>query len=175
MFSPPEESEATDVNAMVVDDPKPSADDRKSTVPDKGKTVSFAEDVKPPAPNGSHDTHETKTSNVTQDGGASSSTSGERLDGVIGQLEVHQSGMIKMRLNNGMLMDVSCHDRFRIAASFSPLRSLRRRNRLSFSMPFSLIPLQNGSTYWARSTDGLWCLRMWTNCLKNWINLKLMN
>lgn len=91
---------------MMVDDAKSVVGDGTSRILDKERKVSFAEDVKPPASKGSHDTHE-KSTNVVQDGGLP--TAEERLDGVIGQLEVHQSGMIKMRLNNGMLMDVSYH------------------------------------------------------------------
>jgi len=30
-----------------------------------------------------------------------------KVDGVIGQLEVHQSGAVKMRLGNGIVMDVT--------------------------------------------------------------------
>ena len=89
---------------MVVDGHKPILDDAKDSTADKGKKVSFAEDVKPPGPNGSHDT-QAKQSAAQEKG--SSNSAAERVDGIIGQLEVHQSGMVKMRLNNGMLMDVS--------------------------------------------------------------------
>ena len=54
--------------------------------------MSFAPDVKPatPAPE-------------AMDGSKEDS----QIDGVIGQLEVYESGTIKMRLSNGIVMDVS--------------------------------------------------------------------
>ncbi|KIJ55322.1 hypothetical protein M422DRAFT_63435 [Sphaerobolus stellatus SS14] len=64
--------------------------EEKSTAADKGKKVSFAENVKLP-------TEAEKDKSAIQ----------PKIDGVIGQLEVHQSGMIKMRLNNGTLLDVT--------------------------------------------------------------------
>ena len=86
---------------MVVDDHKPVLDAKDDPVA-KGKKVSFADDVKPPTPNGTHEKQ-----SAAQEKGLRNSAADERVDGVIGQLEVHQSGMVKMRLNNGMLMDVS--------------------------------------------------------------------
>ena len=75
---------------------------------DKGKKVTFAEDVKPPAPNGSPGI-QGKQGDISVETAATAINPGEekkKLDGVIGQLEVHRSGIIKMRLGNGMLMDV---------------------------------------------------------------------
>ena len=65
--------------------------DEKGKAPDRApKHVSFSEDTKPdvsaPAPEEKEE---------------------EFVDGVIGQLEVHQSGAVKMRLGNGILLDVS--------------------------------------------------------------------
>ena len=53
------------------------------------KKVTFAEDVKPAA-----------TENVEAEQGP------VPVDGVIGQLEIHRSGAVKMRLANGIVMDV---------------------------------------------------------------------
>ena len=159
------------MDAMIIDGHKPVVDDAKDSTADKGKKVSFAEDVKPPAPNGSHDTQEQR--GVAQEKGTTNSVAEDRVDGVIGQLEVHQSGIVKMRLNNGMLMDVSCfmmHSES-IASTHCP-RSLRRRNRHSFSMLCCSIMLRSGCTYWAKSTDASWCPQMWTSCLKRWVKQK---
>lgn len=67
----------------------------KADVPDKGKKVSFVDGVKPPGPDGPSGELTTEETNKPK-----------KIDGVIGQLEVHQSGMIKMRLSNGMVLDV---------------------------------------------------------------------
>ena len=90
----PTDGEAMDVDGNVANKLPPP--DEKS---DKSKKVSFAENVKPPAGNG------TSGSAEADKGKADSSET--KIDGIIGQLEVHRSGMIKMRLNNGMLLDVS--------------------------------------------------------------------
>ena len=58
---------------------------------DSAKKVTFAEDTKPPA-----------------NGAESLEKAGEntKLDGVAGQLEIYESGAVKMRLKNGIVMDV---------------------------------------------------------------------
>ena len=58
---------------------------------DSAKKVTFAEDTKPPA-NGA-DSSEKAAENT-------------KLDGVAGQLEIYESGAVKMRLKNGIVMDV---------------------------------------------------------------------
>jgi DNA-directed RNA polymerase III subunit RPC4 len=64
----------------------------KTNVPEsQGKRVSFSEDTKPPA-SAPQDVDEEKLP--------------AHVDGVIGQLETYQSGAVKMRLANGILMDV---------------------------------------------------------------------
>ena len=40
------------------------------------------------------------------------------VDGIIGQLEIHQSGVVKMRLENGILLDVSLSGNFSHAFSY---------------------------------------------------------
>lgn len=79
---------------MIIDKPDPALDtlDTKSSLV-KEKKVAFAPDVKPEAPVGS-----TSVSGDIQE---------KTVDGLIGQLEVHRSGLIKLRLSNGMLLDVS--------------------------------------------------------------------
>lgn len=57
------------------------------------KAVTFAPDVKPPA------------SGATT---PSIDAPSVPIDGVIGRLEIHQSGAVKMRLENGILLDVGC-------------------------------------------------------------------
>jgi DNA-directed RNA polymerase III subunit RPC4 len=56
-----------------------------------GKRVSFSEDTKPPA-SAPEDVDEEKLP--------------AHVDGVIGQLEIYQSGAVKMRLANDILLDV---------------------------------------------------------------------
>ena len=63
---------------------------------DGAKTVTFSEDVSTPAPGVKQETQDDKAAE-------------EKLDGVIGRLEVYQSGAIKMRLTNGMVLDVRNH------------------------------------------------------------------
>ncbi|GJE90981.1 RNA polymerase III RPC4-domain-containing protein [Phanerochaete sordida] len=62
---------------------------------DGGKSVTFSDDTKPPAPD------------APQDQAGEKSTAEEKVDGVVGQLEVYESGAVKMRLANGIVMDVS--------------------------------------------------------------------
>jgi DNA-directed RNA polymerase III subunit RPC4 len=63
----------------------------RSVSESQGKRVSFSEDTKPPAPVPEDVDEEKPLTHV---------------DGVIGQLEIYQSGAVKMRLANGILMDV---------------------------------------------------------------------
>jgi len=80
--------------------------DKRRTFQTRAKKVTFAGDVKPPAPNGAPEKDGTQDS--TSEGATETKPAEEKkLDGIIGQLEVHRSGIIKMRLNNGMLMDVT--------------------------------------------------------------------
>lgn len=68
----------------------------------KGKAVSFAEDTKPPALTPSTSTKSTPEPSQDQ------KPEQQRIitDGVIGQLEVHRSGAVKMRLGSGVVLDV---------------------------------------------------------------------
>lgn len=66
---------------------------------EKGKKVSFAPDVKLPA---------SEAGTPVPDAGKATDESAEpSLDGIIGRLEIHQSGAVRMRLENGILLDVS--------------------------------------------------------------------
>ncbi|KAF8957445.1 RNA polymerase III RPC4-domain-containing protein [Flammula alnicola] len=62
-----------------------------------GKKVSFAADVK----------QDTATSSTTPSTVPSEPNKAEPIDGVIGQLEVYKSGAVKIRLANGILLDVN--------------------------------------------------------------------
>jgi DNA-directed RNA polymerase III subunit RPC4 len=75
-------------------DPKP---DPKPV--EKGKKVSFAPDVKSEAGSG-------PSTPATVSDAATPAPEKSTLDGAIGQLEIHRSGAVKMRLDNGMLFDV---------------------------------------------------------------------
>lgn len=61
------------------------------------KKVSFAADVKPDIASDSR-TPSTVPSEPKQE---------QPLDGIVGQLEVYRSGAVKIRLGNGILLDVS--------------------------------------------------------------------
>lgn len=79
----------------------PSAISVDVEVPDvaAAKRVTFASDVKPPSltPGSSRTTPSMVTSDPAKP---------EALDGIIGQLEVYRSGAVKIRLDNGILLDV---------------------------------------------------------------------
>ncbi|PCH44215.1 hypothetical protein WOLCODRAFT_77085 [Wolfiporia cocos MD-104 SS10] len=67
------------------------------------RKVTFAEDTKPPAANGvpaagPSGSQADPDSAVKED---------PKVDGVIGQLEIYESGAVKMRLGNGILLDVT--------------------------------------------------------------------
>lgn len=81
-----------------------------------GKKVSFASDSKPPSAEVSVGT--TASSNATNDGqNTSAEETAPKIDGIIGQLEVHRSGAVKMRLGNGIVMDVGKSSAFGILTS----------------------------------------------------------
>jgi len=63
-----------------------------------GKKVSFAPDAKSDPTAGASTTPSTDTPEVKSP-----------VDGVIGKLEVYRSGAVKIRLANGILLDVSCN------------------------------------------------------------------
>lgn len=66
----------------------------------QGKKVSFAPDSKPAAPEPS------ARASTTAAGQPKADETQLKVDGVIGQLEVHRSGAVKMRLGNGIVLDV---------------------------------------------------------------------
>ncbi|KAI0352301.1 hypothetical protein OH77DRAFT_798124 [Trametes cingulata] len=65
-----------------------------------GKKVTFAEDTKPPAP---------AAAAAPAAGAAAEDKTAEqaKVDGVIGQLEIYESGAVKLRMGNGIVMDVT--------------------------------------------------------------------
>jgi DNA-directed RNA polymerase III subunit RPC4 len=64
------------------------------------KKVTFAPDSKSAQPESS-----TTSTPVPENQQKSVDEPEPKLDGVIGQLEIHQSGAVKMRLKNGIVMD----------------------------------------------------------------------
>ncbi|KAF8324322.1 RNA polymerase III RPC4-domain-containing protein [Cantharellus anzutake] len=88
------EFESMDVDAPVDGSSAPqNGEEMKSAidqVPPRKKSVSFAPETKPPAPSP-----------------AASTTEESPLDGVIGELLIYRSGIVKMKLGNGMVMDVT--------------------------------------------------------------------
>lgn len=89
---------ATQTQDVVMADAAPQVDKGKAPEgSEKGKKVSFAPDVKPPASEaGTPVPDATKVQEAAQ----------PKLDGIIGRLEIHQSGAVRMRLENGKLLDV---------------------------------------------------------------------
>ena len=92
------------------------------------KRVSFAADVKP-------DITPSRTPSTVP----SEPKQEQPLDGIIGQLEVYRSGAVKIRLANGILLDVSVPVSEAVGFSNMPFshfcRSARRRNRHSYNRP----------------------------------------
>ncbi|OSD03107.1 hypothetical protein PYCCODRAFT_1366257 [Trametes coccinea BRFM310] len=58
-----------------------------------GKKVSFADDTKPPA--------------SAAPGDKAAEAEARKVDGVVGQLEIYESGAVKLRMGNGIVMDVT--------------------------------------------------------------------
>jgi len=75
---------------MSVDAPASDSRQRK---------VSFAANVKPPGPSGD-------SSQASAGPQAEQTKESPAVDGIIGELEVYRSGAVKMRLGNGIVMDV---------------------------------------------------------------------
>ncbi|KAI0629296.1 RNA polymerase III RPC4-domain-containing protein [Trametes polyzona] len=76
---------------------KSKAEDGSNEEP--SKKVTFAEDTKPPAPAAPA----AGVTGATQE----KTTEPQTVDGVVGQLEIYESGAVKLRLGNGILMDVT--------------------------------------------------------------------
>ncbi|KAI0372815.1 hypothetical protein BV20DRAFT_1014934 [Pilatotrama ljubarskyi] len=93
VFQPPQ-SENVDIRG------KGKAED--GTGEEGSKKVTFAEDTKPPAP-------VTATAPLPGTAAAGENKAAEqpKLDGVIGQLEIYESGAVKLRMGNGIVMDVT--------------------------------------------------------------------
>ena len=84
---------------MVVEQPIPVVDKGKGKAVDTPKRVTFAT---PDGPGSGTTTPTTKPEDSTAD-----KIPDPPVDGTIGQLELYRSGAIKMRLANGILLDVS--------------------------------------------------------------------
>ncbi|GBE86573.1 hypothetical protein SCP_0904520 [Sparassis crispa] len=76
---------------------------------DGGKKVTFADDTKPPAPSAPGTPGPSARAKTEKEKEPEKEKEKEepKVDGVIGQLEVYQSGAVKMRLGNGIVMDVT--------------------------------------------------------------------
>jgi DNA-directed RNA polymerase III subunit RPC4 len=70
------------------------------------RRVSFAADVKPPAPLPSPTLYSQTPSANAPGTGAVTKEDESKVDGVIGQLQVYRSGAVKMLLSNGIVLDV---------------------------------------------------------------------
>jgi DNA-directed RNA polymerase III subunit RPC4 len=114
------------------------------------KKVKFAADAKPP---GSESTSTPPPPHPAPDQAAPDvSDETQEIHGVIGQLEIYRSGTVKMRLENGILLDVN--------KSFPPcnpfelnsliLRSQLARSLPSYNMRFTLTCRINGSVFWVK-------------------------
>lgn len=83
-----------------------ATDDAASSAPTK--KVKFAEDTKPPASGASTPlgSSGTVTPTVTPQVKKDAEESAPKVSGVVGQIEVYESGAVKLRLGNGILLDV---------------------------------------------------------------------
>ncbi|CCM02436.1 uncharacterized protein FIBRA_04535 [Fibroporia radiculosa] len=95
-------------NALSPPSPPPPVDfdpaSADSVKPDVPKKVTFAQDTKPPAsaaPTGP------PVPRTPDSQGKQEKTEELKIDGTIGQLEIYESGAVKMRLGNGIVMDVT--------------------------------------------------------------------
>ena len=79
-----------------------AADDAASSAPTK--KVKFAEDTKPPASGASTPLGSSGT--VTPQVKKDAEETAPKVSGVVGQIEVYESGAVKLRLGNGILLDV---------------------------------------------------------------------
>lgn len=84
---------------MAVDQPVPVVDKGKGKAVDVPKKVTFAA---PDGPGSGIATPATRPDDPTAE-----KLLDPPVDGAIGQLELYRSGAIKMRLTNGILLDVS--------------------------------------------------------------------
>lgn len=134
---------------MDIPDPGPSTLKRR---------VSFAADVKSPASASGSPMPATPVSPEVP-------KETPRVDGVIGQMEVYRSGAVKMRLGNGIVLNVwsfpstPC-DPYQPGYS----RFRRRHNHHSSSRPFTWTWKIKSFTYWARSTRDLWSRQILMRC-----------
>lgn len=83
---------------MTTDPPAPVIDKGKGKATDVPKKVTFA------APDDSRSG--TTTPTTKHDGSKAESTPEAPIDGAVGRLELYRSGVVKMRLANGILLDV---------------------------------------------------------------------
>lgn len=84
---------------MITEPPLPTVDKGKGKAVDVPKKVTFA--TPDDAGNG------TATPAVKPDDSTAEKAPEPPVDGIVGQLELYRSGAIKMRLANGILLDVS--------------------------------------------------------------------
>lgn len=84
-------------------------DSKKAAVSsEKGKKVTFAPDVKSASASSTSTPSATPVPEIAKKADEEvKKDETKRLDGVIGRLEIYQSGAVKMRLENGILLDVS--------------------------------------------------------------------
>lgn len=76
-----------------------SASEKPVGILKRSKSVSFAPETKPPMPESGSEAATTSTT-------AGTLAAPQPIDGVIGTLEVYKSGAVKMRLGDGIVLDV---------------------------------------------------------------------
>lgn len=105
--------------------------------------MTFSDDTKPPAPDAPQD----------QAGGKNTA---EKVDGVVGQLEVYESGAVKMRLANGIVMDVrKAYKTLKLVLKNILRRSLPPHSHHSYNTLSTLTPQKSVCACSARSIAGL--------------------
>jgi hypothetical protein len=95
-----------------------------------------------------------------------------KLDGIIGRLEIYRSGVVKMRIGNDIVLDVST-DLFELPPCRSLLivllfRSQQRPSRLSCNTRSTSTCLTSGSTFSAKSTSALSSPLTLMHCCAPW-------
>lgn len=110
--------------------------------------MTFAPDVKPD-PSGSVTPVDKTPVDLTEDDGLPKPPT--HLDGIIGQLEIYRSGAVKMRLKNGILLDVSVARMYRdFALNWDLRRSTQQLSLPSFNKQPTWMPNRNSLSCWEK-------------------------
>lgn len=113
-----------------------------------GKKVKFAEDTKPPASGAS-----TPSGATTPQVKKEPAEDEAKISGMVGQMEIYESGTVKMRLGNGILLDVrvNCsHSSDQLFTTVIYFRLQPPHNRPSYNMQYIWTPKASECAYSVR-------------------------